>query len=697
MQPITSDSLSCLQNAVIDKQQIALDGTYRQLQEVYAQLRHMEQVKSVPRHQNDDHTRAHRSPEVIPRAVELLSVQSQQTKTPMNQLQQQFEETRQMHQHRQQQQQQQQHKAMAEQALVQLQASHSQTQLQDQQTIRRLQDEVNKLQTVLTTIQTQLPQDMLQRAKDQQGSLVFNASVASRTTKETLEERSRDLETEQVQLMQPAQSLNPPTQGRVLSEPHDMNTSVMSQTREPPPDTRQTADSHVREVSCGSSIYISNISVMSRTREALKERIAELEPLTYIVAGMEEMQTQMGELEVLLAKRTEELEMLRNRLSENIEAFQISSAYIRELELRLYGKGASKQGENDVQEKRIAFLQADVVQLRLALAQQEQAQVPQEMQKHQQQHEKDKTALLDQVEQLRQQLQQLQLQQKQTLDNQLPFAIGTTSAPSPNTADIYASDLPAPTRSVTAQVEKTMLDSMKTRIAQLEDERAAAESRAQDSIAALVQQLTLIEEEKSKFHVQLQLEAEAKAALQRELLQVQQDKFDLTTEVQRACQMENKATSLLEDNKRLREQMSELQLVLSESRRRSRSTSRESRDSTEEFAGGERLTLKAENEELKKEVTVLTDEIGRLLNALTNLQNSIADSEKTAMAPGSLHVVYAPIYRPTFKILHLLRISLSSLLSPRVCVVLSTLSLTSANACYPPVLHIQASEHLLKL
>ena len=636
MQPITSDSVSCLQNAVIDKQQIALDGTYRQLQEVYAQLRHMEQVKIVLRHQNDDHTRAHRSPEVIPHAMELLSVQSQQTKTLMNQLQQQFEETRQLHQHmQQQQQQQQQHKAMADQALVQLQASHSQTQLQDQQTIRRLQDEVNKLQTVLTTIQTQLPQVMLQRAKDQQGSMVFNASVASRTTKETLEECSRDLEAEQVQLIQPAQSVTSPTQGRVMSELHDMNTSVMSQAREPPPNTHQIADHHAREVSRGSSIYISNISVMSRTREALKERIAELEPLTYIVAGMEEMQTQVGELEILLAKRTEELEMLRTRLSENIEAFQISSAYIRELELRLYGKGASKQGENDVQEKRIAFLQADAVQLRLALAQQEQALASQEIQKHQQHHEKDKTALLDQVEQL----QQLQLQQKQTFDNQLPFAIGTASAPSTSTADIFASDLPAPTRSVTAEVEKTMLDSMKAHVAQLEDERAAEKSRAQDSIAALVQQLKVIEEEKSKFHVQLELEAEAKAALQRELLQVQQDKFDLTTELQRACQMENNASSLLEDNKRLREQISELQLVLSESRRRSRSTSRESRDSIEVLGGGGAppiLTLKAENEELKKEVMELTDEIRRLLNALTNLQNSISDSEKTAMAPGSL-------------------------------------------------------------
>ena len=646
MQPITSDSLSYLQNSVIDKQQIVLDGTYRQLQEVYALLRHMEQVKSVPQHQNDDYTRAQRSPEVIPRAVELLSVQSRQTKTLMNQLQQQFEETRQMHQHMQQQQQQQ-HKAMAEQALVQLQASHSQTQLQDQQTIRGLQDEVNKLQTVLATIQTQLPQDMLQRAKDQQGSLVFNASVASGATKESLEERSRDLKTEQMQLIQQAQSLTPP-QGRVMSEPHDMNTSVMSQTREPPPDTRQTADSHAREVSPGSSMYISNMSVMSRTREALKERIAELEPLTSIVSGMEEMQTQMGELEVLLAKRTEELEMLRNRLSENIEAFQISSAYIRELELRVYGKGASKQGENDVQEKRIAFLQADAVQLRLALAQQEQAQASQEIQKHQQQLEKDKTALLDQVEQLRQQLQQLQLQQKQTFDNQLPFAIGTASAPSTKTADIFASDLPAPTRSVTAEVEKTMLDSMKARVAQLEDERAAVESRAQDSIAALVQQLTVIEEEKSKFQILLQLEAEAKAALQRELLQVQQDKFDLTAELQRACQMENNASSLLEDNKRLREQISELQLVLSESRRRSRSTSRESRDSIEVFGGGESTRLKAENEELKKEVAVLKDEIRRLLNAQTNLKNSISDSEKTAVAPGSLHVVYAPVYWLTF-------------------------------------------------
>jgi len=193
-----------------------------------------------------------------------------------------------------------------------------------------------------------------------------------------------------------------------------------------------------------------------------------------------------------------------------------------------------------------------------------------------------------------------------------------------------------------------MLDSMKARVAQLEDERAAVESRAQDSIAALVQQLTVIEEEKSKFQILLQLEAEAKAALQRELLQVQQDKFDLTAELQRACQMENNASSLLEDNKRLREQISELQLVLSESRRRSRSTSRESRDSIEVFGGGESTRLKAENEELKKEVAVLKDEIRRLLNAQTNLKNSISDSEKTAVAPGSLHVVYAPVYWLTF-------------------------------------------------
>jgi hypothetical protein len=42
---MTSDPLLCLQEAVIDKQRIALDATYRQLQATYVQLRQMEQVK----------------------------------------------------------------------------------------------------------------------------------------------------------------------------------------------------------------------------------------------------------------------------------------------------------------------------------------------------------------------------------------------------------------------------------------------------------------------------------------------------------------------------------------------------------------------------------------------------------------------------------------------------------------------------
>jgi len=116
-----------------------------------------------------------------------------------------------------------------------------------------------------------------------------------------------------------------------------------------------------------------------------------------------------------------------------------------------------------------------------------------------------------------------------------------------------------------------------------------------------VQRLTAIEKANGKIKTQLELEVKAKSALQ--------------------------------------EQVSELQLVLSESRRRSHSASRESRNSagTPRFAG-DTSTLKAENESLKGQVAEQKDENRRLLNALMNLQSF--NSGQTPLAPGGVHVAY---------------------------------------------------------
>ena len=435
-----------------------------------------------------------------------------------------------------------------------------------------------------------------------------STNVVSGTTKEDLKERIRDLETEQLQLLQRARSLTPQTQGRATSEPLDTNTSVMSHTREEP---ANGAMRHARETP--PDCYT---SVMSCTREALKERIAELEPLTHVVAGMEEMQTHVSELELLLTRRTEELQGVRNKLNQNIEAFQISSAYIRELELRLYGNNAPKQGEVEaVQEKRVAFLQAEAAQLRLALeARQQHAQVSATGESS---WERPETAAVHPA-----------LPEGWTAvwngENKRYYyansATGETTWEKPAAVNVEAngtqqqlekdkaadlsapiSDLPAPTRSVTALLENATLDAMKVRVAQLEDERAAIESKAQDHIAELVQRLTAIEKANGKIKTQLELEVKAKSALQ--------------------------------------EQVSELQLVLSESRRRSHSASRESRNSagTPRFAG-DTSTLKAENESLKGQVAEQKDENRRLLNALMNLQSF--NSGQTPLAPGGVHVAY---------------------------------------------------------
>ena len=144
-----------------------------------------------------------------------------------------------------------------------------------------------------------------------------------------------------------------------------------------------------------------------------------------------------------------------------------------------------------------------------------------------------------------------------------------------------------------------MLDSMKVRVAQLEDERAAIESKAQVRIAELAERLHVMEKENETIVAQLALEVKAKSAVQ--------------------------------------EQVSQLQLVLSESRRRSRSASRESRNAAGMSEGaGVISTLRAENESLKREVAEHKEENRRLLNALMNLQNF--NSEQTPLASGGLHV-----------------------------------------------------------
>jgi hypothetical protein len=73
-------------------------------------------------------------------------------------------------------------------------------------------------------------------------------------------------------------------------------------------------------------------------------------------------------LEVELAERSWELQHLRLRLSENLKAFEASCAYIRELELQVYGKEDCKEGADDrVLDKRVASLQAELSQVRDAL------------------------------------------------------------------------------------------------------------------------------------------------------------------------------------------------------------------------------------------------------------------------------------------------------------------------------------------
>ena len=68
------------------------------------------------------------------------------------------------------------------------------------------------------------------------------------------------------------------------------------------------------------------------------------------------------QLHSLLAERTAELQSLRERLSENLEAFAAAGSYMRELEMQLYGD--EKGGPSALLDKRVAFLQAEIAQLR---------------------------------------------------------------------------------------------------------------------------------------------------------------------------------------------------------------------------------------------------------------------------------------------------------------------------------------------
>jgi len=58
---------------------------------------------------------------------------------------------------------------------------------------------------------------------------------------------------------------------------------------------------------------------------------------------------------------TVDLQKVRQRLTENVEAFAASSTYMRELEMQLFSKNGMKKGDaNSVAQKRIACLQAEV-------------------------------------------------------------------------------------------------------------------------------------------------------------------------------------------------------------------------------------------------------------------------------------------------------------------------------------------------
>ena len=143
------------------------------------------------------------------------------------------------------------------------------------------------------------------------------------------------------------------------------------------------------------------------------------------------------------------------------------------------------------------------------------------------------------------------------------------------------STLPEPTDTMRKELQAERLQLLQARVAQLEDEAISKEENARDKVAQLQLCVSKLEKEENTEVVRLQaklhLQVESNASLVHEKTLLQQKLQVLQLQGESKLQEENIA---------LKDQVAELQLVLSEMRRRSRSRTRDHEDRGAKNDGG---------------------------------------------------------------------------------------------------------------